>query len=56
MTLSTILDSAVKSAPKLSRAQIAADNYSFLTGKRAPDNLPESWADRFVIINIRGQL
>lgn len=53
MSLSEILSLAIESAPKLSRAQIAADNYSFLTGKRAPDNLPESWADRFIIIKVQ---
>ena len=46
MSLQEILSQTLLSAPKLTRAQIAANNYARLIGKRAPDNLPESWADK----------
>jgi hypothetical protein len=46
MSLIDILNQTVLNAPKFTRAQIAANNYARLTGKRAPDNLSESWADK----------
>jgi len=46
MSLFEILNQAVLNAPNFTRAQIAANNYARLTGKRAPDNLSESWADK----------
>ena len=46
MSLQEIIHQVLIDAPKLTRAQIAANNYARLTGKRAPDNLPESWADK----------
>jgi hypothetical protein len=46
MSLLEILNQALLDATKFTRAQIAANNYARLTGKRAPDNLSESWADK----------
>lgn len=46
MTLAEIIESIIKSGKQMSRMERAISNYQTLTGKRAPDDLHHSWADR----------
>lgn len=47
MTLQDLITQAMNNKKTMTRKERAIDNYQAITGLRAPDDLHESWADRF---------
>jgi hypothetical protein len=46
MTIAELIQSHIENGKPMTRKERAISNYQIITGKRAPDDLHESWADR----------